>query len=190
MGLEGAAGSGWRPISTAGRSSPERPTSSISSAGARWRPWRPASHPWAPFPSLAGAAATQVEFQNPYEASGDAFVGRPRSSVRKGRQSNCGSSTLNATRPPSKANRPDDRVRHSCGLPGGAEGIRTSDLRSAGTRALHSAAASGSAGLAVEGAPLDPALDRRCFKSPVEVRASVHRRSSPRPSSFQIQVKS
>jgi len=72
----------------------------------------------------------------------------------------------------------------------GAEGIRTSDLRSAGTRALHSAAASDSAGLTVEGAPLDPALDRRCFKSPVEVRASVHRRSSPRPSSFQIQVKS
>ena len=63
-------------------------------------------------------------------------------------------------------------------------GFRTSDLRSAGTRALHSAAASGSAGLTVEGAPLDPALDRRCFKSPVEVRASVHRRSSPRPSSY------
>jgi hypothetical protein len=76
------------------------------------------------------------------------------------------------------------------GLLGGAEGIRTSDLRSAGTRALHSAVASGSAGLTVEGAPLDPALDRRYFKSPVEVRASVHRRSSPRPSSFQIQVKS
>ena len=33
-------------------------------------------------------------------------------------------------------------------------------------------------------------LDRRCFKSAVEVRASVHRRSSPRASSFQIQVKS
>ncbi len=48
-------------------------------------------------------------------------------------------------------------------------------------------AASGSAGLTVEGAPLDPALDR---KSAVEVGASVHRRSSPRPSSFQIQVKS
>jgi hypothetical protein len=52
------------------------------------------------------------------------------------------------------------------------------------------AAASGSAGLAVEGAPLDPALDRRGFKSPVEVRASAHRRSSPRPSSSQIQAKS
>src|SRR5580693_10796671 len=50
---------------------------------------------------------------------------------------------------------------HRCsrGLPGGAEGIRTSDPRSAGTRPLHSAAASGSAGLTVEGAPLDPALD-------------------------------
>jgi hypothetical protein len=33
---------------------------------------------------------------------------------------------------------------HHCshGLPGGAEGIRTPDLRSAGTHALHSAAAS------------------------------------------------
>jgi hypothetical protein len=45
-------------------------------------------------------------------------------------------------------------------------------------------------GLLSKGVPLDPALDRRYFKSPVEVRASVHRRSSPRPSSFQIQVKS
>ena len=59
-----------------------------------------------------------------------------------------------------------------------------------GTRAHDGAAASGSAGLTVEGAPLDPALDRRYFKSPAEVRSSVHRRSSPRPSSFQIQVKS
>ena len=41
---------------------------------------------------------------------------------------------------------------------------RTSDLRSAGTRALHSALASGSAGLTVEGAPLDRALDRRCLR--------------------------
>jgi hypothetical protein len=32
-----------------------------------------------------------------------------------------------------------------------------------GTRAHDGAAASGSAGLTVEGAPLDPALDRRCF---------------------------
>jgi hypothetical protein len=48
-------------------------------------------------------------------------------------------------------------------LPGGAEGIRTSDLRSAGTRALHSSGASDSAG---EGAPLDAALDRRSFKAP------------------------
>jgi hypothetical protein len=91
----------------------------------------------------------------------------------------------------SRGNRNDAEPECSRRAPeDGAEGIRTSDLRSAGTRALHSAAASGSAGLTVEGAPLDPALDRRCFKSPVEVRASVHRRSSPRPSSFQIQVKS
>ena len=41
--------------------------------------------------------------------------------------------------------------------------VEPPDLRSAGTRALDGAAASGSAGLTVEGAPLDPALDRRCF---------------------------
>jgi hypothetical protein len=33
---------------------------------------------------------------------------------------------------------------------------------------FHSAAASGSAGLTVEGAPLDPALDPRCFTRPAQ----------------------
>jgi hypothetical protein len=57
--------------------------------------------------------------------------------------------------------------RSSRGLPGGAEGIRTSDLRSAGTRASQRRRFR-FCRATVEGAPLDPALDRRCFTCPAQ----------------------
>jgi hypothetical protein len=45
---------------------------------------------------------------------------------------------------------------------------RTSGLRSVGTRAFDSAAASGSAALSVQGTPMDSALDRRWFTCPAQ----------------------
>jgi hypothetical protein len=64
------------------------------------------------------------------------------------------------------------------GLRGGAEGIRTSDLRSAGTRALDGAAASGIAGLTPEAAPLNPDLGRA--PPPLPCAAPTARRALPR----------
>ena len=54
-------------------------------------------------------------------------------------------------------------------FPGGAEGIRTSDLRVlAAARLTVGAARCGSAGPSAEDAPLDLALDRRRFTCPAQ----------------------